>query len=63
VREVLAGSLGLGAALCITTIALFAAFDAEVLPVSLLVVPGWLLALVPLVMLRRRALKRSAGLP
>jgi basic amino acid/polyamine antiporter, APA family len=63
VREVLAGSLGLGAALCITTIALFAAFDAEVLPASLLVVPGWLLALVPLVMLRRRALKRSAGLP
>jgi basic amino acid/polyamine antiporter, APA family len=60
VREVIAGSLGLGAALCVTGIALFAAIDVDAFPVSLLVVLGWLLALVPLAILRWRAMKRSA---
>jgi hypothetical protein len=60
VREVIAGSFGLGAALCVTGIALFAAIDVDAFPVSLLVVLGWLLALVPLAILRWRAMKRSA---
>jgi basic amino acid/polyamine antiporter, APA family len=62
-RQVVAGSLGLSAALCITAIALFAALDRDALPLSLLVVLGWLIALIPLLALRWQALKRAAAAP
>jgi basic amino acid/polyamine antiporter, APA family len=59
IRKVASGLLGLGAALSITAIALFVALDVAAFPVSLFVVLGWLMALVPLVALRWQALKRS----
>jgi hypothetical protein len=63
-RKVVASKLlGFGAALTMTAIALGAGFDLKRPSMSLLVVMGWLVALVPFAAVRWRTLKRSRASP